>query len=280
MTYSSLCIGVRNTLRGRGISGAELEARLIVCAAAGIDADTYYRCLGQTVPDRTMNRCEELLGRRLSGEPVAYITGKWEFFGLELIVDRRVLIPRIDTEILAEEAIRLAAPGVRILDMCCGSGCVGIAAAVNLPGSRAVLADISREALSVAGENIALLGLEDKVSTALADSLGEYDPSLGKFDMIVCNPPYIRTDEAPRLDASVKDYEPGIALFGGADGLDHYRSICSNWTGALFPGGYILFECGAGQARSVEQIMRENGLKVKSTVKDTSGVERVAVGQK
>ena len=95
----------------------------------------------------------------------------------------------------------------------------------------------------------------------------------------MCNPPYIRTDEAPQLDVSVIDYEPGIALFGGTDGLDHYRSICSNWTGALLTGGYLLFECGAGQARSVEQIMRENALTVKGTVKDTSGVERVAVGQ-
>ena len=167
-----------------------------------------------------------------------------------------------------------------MLDLCTGSGCIGCAIASALPQSRAVLADISAPALAVARENIAALGLTGRVTAEQLDVRCNPPRALGSFDMIVSNPPYIRDDEMPKLDASVRDYEPALALAAGADGLDFYRAIAEKWTPLLRLGGWMLLEVGEGQAPDVTALLRRAGLRSLGTARDTAGTERVVFGRK
>ena len=226
-------------------------------------------------------KVEELTQRRLAGEPVAYIIGEWEFYGLPLDISRDVIIPRADTETLAERAILLAkaaGEGARVLDLCAGSGCVGLAVAANAPNCRVVLADISEGALRICKQNVRRNNLNARVTCVQADALAAPAASLWDFDVIACNPPYIPHKELPDLDVSVKDYEPWGALDGGLDGLDFYRAISANWGTALRLGGSLIFEVGMGQAPAVEQIMAQNGFENIVTHQDPRGVWRVVEG--
>jgi release factor glutamine methyltransferase len=227
--------------------------------------------------------------RRLAGEPAAYITGEWEFYSIPVRVSRETLIPRTDTELLAERAIaRLLARdygGRRVLDLCAGTGCVGLAVVKNAPGAYAVLTDKFDGALALCRENAERNRLSDRVSVVAADALAApADLSdciyAGSFDIIVCNPPYIPSGDLSALDASVRDYEPRRALDGGADGLGFFRAVAEKWRPALKSGGYLLFECGAGQAGAVRDILRENGFEDISSARDTIGHERVVGGRR
>ena len=280
-TYSALNIALRKELEQAGIEAARLEAREIVCAAAEKTKEQFYRDMSLYASEAVEERCAWLMKRRLAGEPVAYITGKWEFYGIDLEVNSSVLIPRVDTEVLAEEAIALLKDKEEalVLDLCCGSGCIGISIAVNVPGAKVMLADMSDLALSVAERNIAHTGLSERVAAIKADALKEPPPMKRAFDMIVCNPPYIPAWEIDMLDVSVKDYEPHMALDGGEDGFDFFDPICFNWKSALKRMGYLIFECGIGQADKVAKIMKLNGYVNIRTLKDTGGVDRVVIGQ-
>ncbi len=223
---------------------------------------------------------EQLLARRIAGEPIAYILGEWEFYGMPLTVSRDVLIPRIDTEVLAGTVIselKNNLNGKRILDLCAGSGCVGLAIAANVPFSRVLLADKSPEALKICRININRNKLTRSVTSIELDALEEPPMLLGVFDVIVSNPPYIPTREIDTLDKSVKDYEPHVALDGGSDGLNFYRSIASKWKTVLKENGRIAFECGMGQADEVCALLAENGFEDIKTVKDTLNIERVVI---
>ena len=280
-TYNNLYLDTRKRLRAHGVEMAQLEARELVCFAADKTREQFFRDLPLYASKEVEEKVEELTQRRLAGEPVAYIIGEWEFYGLPLDISRDVIIPRADTETLAERAILLAkaaGEGARVLDLCAGSGCVGLAVAANAPNCRVVLADISEGALRICKQNVRRNNLNARVTCVQADALAAPAASLWDFDVIACNPPYIPHKELPDLDISVKDYEPWGALDGGLDGLDFYRAISANWGTALRLGGSLIFEVGMGQAPAVEQIMAQNGFENIVTHQDPRGVWRVVEG--
>jgi len=224
----------------------------------------------------------DMVTRRIGGEPLAYITGEWEFYGLPLNITRDVMVPRIDTEVLTTAAIAWARRrgASRALDLCAGSGCVGLAIAASVPSCRVVLADNSQKALSVARLNILRNALTRTVTNIELDALRPPPPLLGSFDLIVSNPPYIPRGDIAALDPSVRDYEPHAALDGGLDGLDFYRRIASGWTSVLNGGGLLAFECGIGQSEAVQDILASADFGDITAYRDTLGIERVITGIK
>lgn len=282
ITYNNLYLDIRRQLKAAGVENAQLEARELMCYATDKSREQFVRDAGLYVADSVEKRIHDLVDRRLAGEPVAYIIGEWEFYGLPLDISRDVLIPRMDTELLAERAIllaRAAGEGARVLDLCAGSGCIGLAVAANVPTCRVVLADVSEGALRVCKQNVRRCGLNAQVVCMLADAMQPPAPTLWDFDVIVCNPPYIPSADIPGLDVSVKDYEPHMALDGGADGLDFYRAIAERWGNALRLDGSLLFEVGIGQAGDVEMIMAKNDFSDIRTYQDTAGIWRVVEGK-
>ena len=280
-TYNNLYLDTRKRLRAHGVEMAQLEARELVCFAADKTREQFFRDLPLYASKAVEDRVEELTRRRLAGEPVAYIIGEWEFYGLPLDISRDVLIPRSDTEVLAERAILLAkaaGEGARVLDLCAGSGCVGLAVAAHAPNCRVVLADLSEAALRICKQNVRRNNLNARVTCVQADATQAPAASLWDFDVIACNPPYIPHKDLPDLDVSVRDYEPWGALDGGLDGLDFYRAIAQRWGTALRLGGSLIFEVGIGQAPDVEKIMAQNGFENIVTHQDTRGVWRVVEG--
>jgi release factor glutamine methyltransferase len=273
---------VRKKLREAGIEAFDFESRLIAVAASGKTKELFMRDRHLYVPDDSFeNAAESLLQRRISGEPMAYILGEWEFYGLPLNVNHHVLIPRVDTEVLVDavrDVLRDNLNGVRVLDMCAGTGCVGLAIAANLPFCRVLLADKSQEALKISRSNTIRNNLTRRVTSIELDALEAPPMLLGLFDIIVCNPPYIPTGDLKELDRSVREFEPLMALDGGTDGLRFFRSISSEWKSVLKDEGLLAFECGAGQAEQVRAIMEQNGFKDFRTYKDSLNIDRVIIG--
>ena len=277
-TYNDIYLSTRNLLRQSGIEACDLEARILVAGAAGKSVEHLLRDLKLYTTSAVENRALDYTARRLKGEPVAYITGVWEFRGLPMEVNPEVLIPRVDTEVLAEEAIGFLTENRRdgrVLDLCSGSGCIGLSIADALPRAHVVLADISPEAIEVSRRNAARNGLAPRIGYMLCDAMAQPPVMGGSFDLIVSNPPYIASFDILTLDASVRDYEPIWALDGGEDGLDFYRAIVKNWTASLRRGGALMFEVGEEQAAEVMELMREAGLRGMASVKDTAGTDRV-----
>ena len=280
-TYNNLYLDTRQRLREAGVEGAQLEARELLCHAAGKNREQFYRDMALYAPDPVEEKLAALVERRLAGEPVAYLIGEWEFYGLTLEVTPDVLIPRMDTEVLAERAIllaRAAGEGARVLDLCAGSGCVGLAVAASVPTCRVVLADVSEAALKICKGNVRRNELNARVTCVQADALQKPDAALWDFDVIACNPPYIPTGDLAGLDVSVRDYEPRSALDGGADGLDFYRAIAAQWGSALRLGGSLLFEVGINQAMDVAALLEGSGFEDIQSTQDTQGIPRVVEG--
>lgn len=281
-TYSELYIATRMALKKTGIEAHSLEARLLICHAAGKKSADLLRDMPLYTSNEVEAQVLAYLLRRLSGEPVAYITGSWEFYGLPMIITPDVLIPRDDTEVLVETALELVRPraiGARVLDLCTGSGCIGCAMAHELPNAKIVMIDNSRAALGIARRNIRLNSLSDRAVCVEADALKPPMENLGSFDIIISNPPYIASAEISTLDSSVKDHEPRAALDGGADGLDFYRFIIKEWKKALRSGGHMAFEVGETQAEDVKKLMLLAGFKDVDAVKDSAGIWRVVHGR-
>ena len=233
-------------------------------------------------PEDVIQKMEAGVTRLLNDEPLAYVLGEWEFYGLKIHVTPDVLIPRDDTVAVAQLAIGQALflpENPRILDLCTGSGCIGLAIASRIKDARVTLADISKEALAVAKKNAIANKLSSKVSCVQADALGEPPVFLGKFDMIVSNPPYIDAKDMKTLEPSVADFEPHLALYGGEDGLDFYRAIVKNYRAALKPGGYIAFEFGENQGDDICAILEANGFTVLERTKDYHDTERAVLAQ-
>ena len=279
-TYNNLYLDIRQQLRGAGIEAATLEARELVCFGTGKSREELQRDGGLYASPELERQVWALVDRRLAGEPVAYLIGEWEFYGLPLDISRDVLIPRPDTEVLAEQAIGYIQTlgECRVLDLCAGSGCIGLAVASQAPQARVVLGEWSDSALKICRQNIRRNGLTGRVVAVQADARERAEKSLGEFRCIVSNPPYIPWADIETLDVSVKDYEPRLALDGGEDGLDFYRSISEKWKEALAPGGRLYFEVGIGQADSVLRIMRTQGFGDIQVVKDHHGIPRVVFG--
>lgn len=262
-TYNDLYLDARRALKKAGVEAAQLEARELLCAASGKNRTQLIHDLPLYASQGAENRFRELLERRLKGEPVAYLIGEWEFYGLTLDVCPDVIIPRPDTETLVERGILFLRDReeARVLDLCAGSGCVGLAIADNCLDARVILGEWSEDALRVCRQNIRRCGLAEQAQAAQTDALEPPPRMLRDFDLILCNPPYIPTLEIARLDPSVRDYEPHIALDGGEDGLKFYRAVAKKWKCALKPGGKLIFEIGFDQAQAVERIMAEQGFQ-------------------
>ena len=280
-TYNNLYLDARKELRQAGVEAAQLEARELLCYASEKTRNQFFRDRNLYVSDHVERRFRELMDRRLAGEPVAYIIGEWEFYGLTLDICRDVLIPRADTETLVDRGIVFVKDlpdGTRVLDLCAGSGCVGLAVAANCPNTRVILADWSEDALRVCRQNIRRCELTAQVSAARANALEPAPAALWDFDLILCNPPYIPTGDLAGLDHRVRDYEPMLALDGGGDGLDFYRAVTAGWKSALRPGGKLAFEVGYDQAPAVEYIMAGQGYEDIQTFQDPGGHWRVVEG--
>ena len=228
-------------------------------------------------------RLGDLTARYLAGCPLAYLLGQWDFRGLTLTVTPDVLIPRDDTLAVTELAIEhlqgREGP-LRVLDLCTGSGCIGLAIADAVPNARVTLGDVSPAALRVAKQNIADLGFSMRVTAFELDALKPAPAFLGQFDVLVSNPPYITKAEMPELEPSVRDFEPHLALDGGEDGLDFYRAIVRNYGGLVKPGGALCFEFGMGQEDAACAILREGGFAEPELRTDYRGVVRAVAANK
>lgn len=280
ITYNNLYLDIRQQLHQAGLPAATLEARELVCCAAGKSREELSRASRLYVPDAVEQQARALVQRHLEGEPVAYLIGEWEFYGLPLDISPAVLIPRPDTEVLATKLIDAArgAGSCRILDLCAGSGCIGLAAAANLPNARVLLGEYDEEALKICRQNIRRNRLTSRVASLKLDAREKPSRTLGEFRFLVSNPPYIPSADIETLDASVREHEPRLALDGGEDGLDFYRVICEKWRDVLCENGMLFFEVGIGQADSVLRIMRSSGFGDIQIVKDLNNIPRVVYG--
>lgn len=280
-TLNELYLDMRRQLRSGGVEAYALEARLLLAHACGFDENRMLANMHLYPSEQIIQTANDYTARRLNGEPCAYILGSWEFYGMPFLVTPDVLIPRMDTEVLIDVALKAAktktAP-LRILDLCCGSGCIGCALAKHLPGSRVVLGDISPDARAISRKNILLNDLGRQAICMEADALSPAPGNLGQYDLLVSNPPYICSDEIFTLDSSVKDWEPRLALDGGEDGLMFYRSIISGWKTVLKDNGTVIFELGEGQAPAVKELLAQAGFQNIGGAIDTLGVERVVYG--
>ena len=261
---------------------ASLMARNLLCHYTGKSQEQLLADRETYVDDDVCMAVNGAIARLLAGEPLAYVLQEWDFYGMRLHVNPNVLIPRDDTCAVTALAIKTALflnHDPRILDLCTGSGCIGLAVAQRVRDARVTLADVSQEALAVARKNAVAQKLSGRVSCVHADALADPAPFLGKFDMIISNPPYITKQEMLELPASVRDYEPHLALYGGEDGLDFYRSIAQRYRNALRPGGYLCFEFGADQGDAVCEILETNGYTILERSRDYNDRERAVIAQ-
>ena len=227
----------------------------------------------------TAIRFASLLDRRQRGEPIQYIVGEAEFFGLPFKVTPDVLIPRPETEHLVEKAIELARlrAASRIVDVCTGSGAIAVALARGLPAAEITATDLSDAALTIARENAKHNGVEPRIRFLQGDLLA---PVAGeRFDLVVANPPYVPTIDRESMSVEVRDYEPALALFAGVDGLDIYRRLIPAAYAALVPGGFIALEIGYGQAPAVERLLAAAGFRQIEFIPDLQDIPRVACAQ-
>jgi release factor glutamine methyltransferase len=257
-----------------GIPDAGLDARLLLEYICNTSHSTLYAHPDKELTDKEESDYKALIARRASREPVAYILGNWDFMGLNFKVNENVLIPEQDTETLVEEALRFCEDGMRVLDLCTGSGCIALSILNFSNDTKAVCTDISDKALEVAVENSEKLGLKDRAEFIKTDLFPEKDGA--KFDLVVSNPPYIASEVIETLAPEVKDFEPRIALDGDKDGLSFYRRIVSEVPEYLYSNGYLIMEIGYDQGQAVkgllEQDKRYHDIEV---IKDYSGNDRV-----
>ena len=274
MNYTEAFLMGMQKLKEAQIGEAQLDARLLLEEVCGTDHNTLL-CHG----DREVSEAEEeqyrkALEQRAVHVPLQHLLGYQDFMGLRFQVNEYVLIPRQDTEILVEEAMRYLHDGMRILDLCTGSGCILLSLLHYSNDCEGTGVDISKEALQVAALNAELLGIR-------ADFLKSdlYEKVTGKFDLLVSNPPYIERKVIPTLMEEVREYDPYIALDGGEYGLDFYRRIIGGAQDYLKRGGQILMEIGSGQAQAVSELLYEAGFKEIDVCKDFAGLDRVVSGR-
>lgn len=282
-TYAELYLDARRLLLPAEGQFAGNVARELICAASGKTAEQMIADRDLYASQEVCELAESFVQRYLRGEPVPYILGQWNFYDMTLVVTPDVLIPRDDTMVVTELAIKKALfleQNPRILDLCTGSGCIGLAIARRVKDARVTLGDVSPAALRVARRNVQLQKLAGRVSCVPVDVRKPAQEFLGTFDLIVSNPPYIATDEIRTLDVSVRDFEPRLALDGGPDGLDFYRAILANFTAALNPGGYLCLEFGIGQAEAVCTLLRAAGYEIIEQRNDTADITRAVLARK
>ncbi len=274
MKYKEIYDNGTETLERAGIAEAKLDARLLLEYVCKTDHSFLITHPDEELSNEQEKSYLELIDRRSKREPVAYILGKWDFMGLEFLVSSDVLIPEQDSEFLVEEALRHCEDGFTVLDLCTGSGCIGLSILKYTNDTKVICTDISEKALSMAAGNAEKLGLSERAEFLLTDLFPQ--KTLGKVDIIVSNPPYIRTDVIETLAPEVKDFEPRLALDGDEDGLKFYRRIISEAGDYLFSSGYLILEIGFDQAEAVKALMEQDGRYHEiEVVKDFSGNDRV-----
>jgi release factor glutamine methyltransferase len=270
--------------RSESIDSAELDARMLVGAVLGLDLTGVIAAAARLLRSDQADRLAEFARRRLKGEPVARILGTKEFWGLPLQLSAETLVPRPDTETVVELALEMlrAAPfpnrGLRIADIGTGSGAILLALLSELPDAHGIGTDISAAALQTAHSNAVDLGLAKRATFIACD----YAVALsGRFDLMVSNPPYIRSADIAGLAIEVRDHDPHRALDGGSDGLDAYRALIPQTAPLLAPGGVLAMEVGDGQSADVERLMVAEGLMLERPPKaDLSGIHRAVAGRR
>lgn len=280
--YNDLYMDLRRRLREAGAEDATQAARELVCTASGKTKNELLRDGLLYASPEVERSAYSLCARHLAGEPVAYLIGEWEFYGLGLDISPAVLIPRPDTEVLVQTGSSTSWTPARtaVCSTCARAAAAsGLAVASQVLRSRVLLGEWDEEALKVCRQNIRRNQLSARVTSLRMDAREKPSRQLGEFDCIVSNPPYIPTADIETLDPSVRDHEPHLALDGGADGLDFYRVIADKWRDALLPNGLMAFEVGIGQADEVLRIMRANGFGDIQIVKDLHGIPRVVYGR-
>lgn len=265
-----------DTLNKSGFAEAESDSRLIFEYIAGIDRVKLTLEGDRELEPGVEEKLKAALDKRLTHMPVQYITGYQNFMGLEFMVSKDVLIPRMDTETLVEEVLRLGLSNVRVLDICTGSGCILLSILKYVYGSSGVGVDISDGALGVAKANSEALGID---ATFIKSDMFENIPKDERFDIVVSNPPYIRSDVIGTLMSEVKDYEPLLALDGSEDGLKFYRIIADRAPEYLNNGGMLFLEIGYDQGAEVSALLSAAGFMDVEVIKDLSGLDRVVSGR-
>jgi release factor glutamine methyltransferase len=278
-------------LASAGIEPAQREAQILTAHAAGVDLAALIAHPDRPLPEAEDGCIRRMAARRAAREPLPYILGKWEFYGIALRVTAAVMIPRPETETLVETAIEAARKlkQPRILDLGTGSGAIAAALARHVPAAEVVATDISPAAIEVARENVEMLGVGDRVRLLEGDLWGALPcdrqldtegSGLVLFDLILSNPPYIRRDEFAGLEPEVRDWEPRIALDGGEDGLSLIRWIVSGAGGRLAPRGWLMVEVGIGQAGCVVGLCESAGLGDSRIIRDPAGRDRVVAARR
>ena len=274
MTLGQLLRNARERLADSGVEDASVEAEVLLRHQFRLSKTELYLRFDSQSSSQDEADLHALLNRRILGEPTAYITGHREFFGLDFLVDRRVLIPRPESELLVERAIILGRGRAKTFaDVGTGSGCIAASIAHALPRATVIAVDLSSSALEVARANCERLGVDDRVSLLEGDLL---EPITNPVDVIVANPPYVRREEIPSVNT--RGFEPEMALDGGEDGLDVVRRISRQAVPKLNPGGSILLELGLGQAQEASSMFQQACSNATlQVVKDLAGIERMLV---
>ena len=264
-------------LERHGSPTARLDAELLIGHALGLSRVELYTGFERPLAEDELAACRQLVGRRAKREPVAYILGRWGFRGLDLDVDRRVLVPRPETELLVDRCLALldGLAGPDVLDVGTGSGAIALALASELPEARVFGCDVSEEALEVARGNGERLGID--VEWAVSDLLAGVDGR--RFHLVASNPPYVAAGEIAALDPEVRDWEPRRATVGGETGLEVIERLVAAAPPALEPGGALVLEVGAGQAGAVAQLFESAGLSDVGCDPDHAGIERIVWGR-
>ena len=256
---------------------AKTDVFLLLEAAAGVSRAYCFAHPEEALTEEAAQTFEGYLSRRASREPLQYIIGTCEFYGLSYRVDPRVLIPRQDTEVLVEEALKVLPQGGNVLDLCTGSGAIAVAVKHTRPDADVTATDLSDEALSLAAENSRENGCE---ICLLQGDLFEPLEAENRFDVICSNPPYVTEQEYTELMPEVKDYEPVLALVAGEDGLDIYRRLIAEAPDYLKPAGCLIVEIGCEQGDAVSRLFEEAGLSDVRVIRDLAGLDRVVYGKK
>lgn len=274
MQYAKLYHIGKEQLQKAGITDAELDARLLLEFICHTDRNALYAHGDQEIEDEKMHDFLQLIEKRTVHIPLQHLTGEQNFMGLDFLVNEHVLIPRQDTEILVEEIMRDLHDGIRILDMCTGSGCILLSLLHYSNDCSGVGVDVSEDALAVARQNADRLA--EKQAVFIQSDL--FEKVEGSFDLIVSNPPYIRSQEIAGLMPEVREHEPHLALDGKDDGLHFYREIIKGAMPHLKRGGQLFFEIGYDQREAVQALLAANGYTEIAVVKDYAGLDRVVYG--
>jgi len=284
-TIQKLLNWITEHFTDKGIDSPRLSAELLLSSILAMKRIELYTQFDKAVDKQQLDRLHELVERASRNEPVAYLTGKTEFYSLELNVTPDCMIPRPETELLVERAIEFLRKRTGkqfVCDLCTGCGCIAIAIAKNFANADIIATDISDAALNIAAKNVEKHQLGERIRLLCGDLFDAFVPQLDvdKFDLIVCNPPYVSSAEFEKLDKNVKDYEPKVALFAGVDGLDVYRRIIKKVDQFLKPDTALMLEVGYNQGQAVRELLEQAGCYREITIeKDFHDNDRIVVAK-